>query len=91
MKFQQILRGVSNGQLSEDALVKMIQQLSHETVTSSDSGISSGALIVKRWELNNGSFVIEFSEQALALMEATQDNRAELVNALFEHITTTVH
>jgi|LNAP01.1.fsa_nt_gb hypothetical protein len=91
MKYQKILRGVSNGQSTEDALVKMLQDLSRETITSSEAGKSSGALIVSSWELNNGCFVIEFSEQTLALMEATQDKRAELVNALFEHIIATVH
>ncbi|TCV51362.1 hypothetical protein [Pseudomonas sp. 460] len=91
MKFQKILCGVSNGQLPEETLVKILQDLSRETIASSEGGMSSGALIVKRWELNSGSFVIEFSEQALALMEVTQDKRAELVNALFQHITASVH
>ena len=91
MKFQKRLRGVSNGQMSDDALTKLLRDLSRETIALSEVGRPSWALIVSRWELNNGYFDLEFSEQALALMEATQDKRAELVQVLFEHITTTVH
>lgn len=91
MKFKKRLRGVSNGQMTDDALTDLIRDLSRETIALSEGGRTSWAPIVSHWELNNGDFDIEFSEQGLALMEATQDKRAELVQVLFEHITTTVH
>lgn len=91
MKFKKRLRGVSNGQMTDDALTDLIRVLSCETIAVAEGGRTSWAPIVSHWELKNGDFDIEFSEQGLALMEATQDKRAELVQVLFEHITTTVH
>jgi len=91
MKFQKVLRGVSNGQMTDDALTNLLRDLTRETIAVAEGGMTSWAPIVSHWELNNGGFNIEFSEQGLALMEATQDKRAELVQVLFEHITTTVH
>lgn len=77
--------------MSEDALVEMIQGLSRETIARADHGMSSGALIVKRWDLSDGCFEIEFSEEALDMIEATHDKRAEVIQALFDHIATSVH
>lgn len=91
MKFPKRLRGVCKGEMSEVALEKLLRDLSRETISNSTGGMSSGDLIVTRWELNNGLFEIEFSEIALALLEGTQDKRAELLQTLFENINDTVN
>lgn len=91
MKFQKVLRGVSNGQMSVDDLVKMIQGLTRETIVVANPGMISAALIIKRWDLSDGCFEIEFSEEALAMIEATHDKRAEVIQTLFDHIASSVH